>query len=554
MKKINPIILDLLNKRGIETEEDIKEFFSETPQKTYDPFLLLNMEAGVDFVLKGIKEKKNICIYGDYDADGITSIVILKNTLEHIIGRKDSVNYYIPLRIEEGYGLSKEALDKIKDSGTDIVITVDCGASSHEEVKYAKSIGLDILITDHHTVSTEKLDCSMINPRQEECSYPFKDLAGCGVAFKLSQGLLIKSGLDSKFIHDYLDVLAIGTVADIVPLVDENRTFVKYGLKSLARGDRKNLACFLERVGANRGTISTRTIGYIIAPHINAAGRMGDPRVGVELFLEVDESKVEGIIEALISQNNKRKKEQEEILEKCKETISQQCAGEDFLVIYLENAHEGITGIVAGRLKEDYNRPVIIVTDSKGGLKGTSRSVDTIDLHEFLKNNNDIFLKFGGHKGACGFSLEKKDLPILRERIKNKIGVMKKNDKNLFSSYIKADIICDVEDLTLELAEEVELMAPFGTCNENIIFQVSEATTIDKKTVGDEGKHAKFKISKSNKTIDCIMFFPKELEKNMVFSDIKVNVLGHLSVNEYKRWRNPQIEVKGISRVNNYDD
>ncbi len=553
MKKINPIILELLKKRGIETEEDIKEFFSDTPQKTYDPFLLLNMKAGVDFILKGVEENKKICIYGDYDADGITSIVILKKTLEHIIGVNDSVDYYIPLRLEEGYGLSNDALDKIKGSGADIVITVDCGASSHEEVKYAKSIGLEILVTDHHTVSSEELDCLMINPKQEECKYPFKYLAGCGVAFKLSQALLSASRLESKFIHDYLDVLAIGTVADVVPLVDENRTFVKYGLKSLLRGDRDNIFEFLEKAGVKGRSITTSTIGFIIAPHINAAGRMGNPRLGAELFLENDRNKVKKIIERLIEQNNNRKKEQEHVLERCERCISEQCEGENFLIVYVENAHEGITGIVAGKLKEQYNRPVIIATDSKGILKGTSRSIETVDLYEFLKSNEDLFIKFGGHKGACGFSLEKKDLSILRERVANKINIMKEKDENLFSSPIKPDITCEIEDLTLELAKELELMGPFGTGNESVIVEVSETYIIDQKKVGG-GKHAKFKISNEKDVLDCIMFGPKVEEMEAVFGDGKVKVLGDLSINEYKSYRNPQLNVKGINRVNKYDD
>ena len=223
MNKINSIVRELLNKRGVSEEKDILEFLSEKPKKTYDPFLLLNMEAGVDLILSTIKNKDNICIYGDYDADGITSAAVMLEILSHLT---DRLEYYIPSRFDEGYGLNKEAIEKIKNRGCKLIITVDCGSVSFEEVELAKELDLDIIITDHHNLTDKIPDCLLINPKQKNCKYPFKDLAGCGVAFKLAQAIQEKAGLPKVVLSDLLDLVGIGTIGDIVPLVDENRTLV----------------------------------------------------------------------------------------------------------------------------------------------------------------------------------------------------------------------------------------------------------------------------------------------------------------------------------------
>ena len=237
---INPIIKRLLQNRGIVSEEDIREFLSDKPQKTYDPFLLPNMEAGVDLILSAVKENLNICVYGDYDADGITSTVLMMSILEHLTDRS-RLSYYIPSRFEEGYGLNQEAIKAISEAGADMIITVDCGSVSFDEVEYAKELGLKILVTDHHNITDVMADCILINPKHPDSSYPFKELSGCGVAFKVAQALQKKSGMPKSVLTEVLDLVAIGTVGDIMPLLDENRTMTKFGLKVINYGKRKSL-------------------------------------------------------------------------------------------------------------------------------------------------------------------------------------------------------------------------------------------------------------------------------------------------------------------------
>ena len=263
MSEIHPIIRQVLRNRGITEETDILEFLSEKPNRTYDPFLLKNMEAGVDFLLSSIEQNRRICIYGDYDADGVTSISLLMQILSHLT---QNLTYYIPSRFDEGYGLNKDAIDQIKDDGVDLIVTVDCGSVSHEEVEYGKSIGIDFIVTDHHNINERPAECILINPKQADCNYPFKQLAGCGVAFKLAQGIQRKAGLSKTILTEVLDLVAIGTIGDIVPLIDENRTLTKYGIGIINSMKRPGLKRLIQEVGLTTGKIKSENIAYIIVP------------------------------------------------------------------------------------------------------------------------------------------------------------------------------------------------------------------------------------------------------------------------------------------------
>lgn len=332
---LQPRIYELLHKRGIETEADIEEFLSDKPQKTYDPFLLLNMEAGVDLILSSIEEDEKICIYGDYDADGITSTAVLMEVLSNLTS---NLAYYIPSRFEEGYGLNCGALDKIKAAGIDLVITVDCGSVSCAEVEHAKEIGLKILVTDHHTITDKVADCLVINPMQPGCPYPFKHLAGVGVAFKLAQAIAAETGLPKSAVNRTLDLVGVGTIGDIVPLVDENRTLAKYGIRSLNLTQRPGLSKLIEGTSLQRGKIKSENISYVIVPHLNASGRMQDAKIAASLMMEKDSEKVKEGVETLISCNQQRKKIQSETFEQCCNIVEEKYQTAPFLVIDLEDA------------------------------------------------------------------------------------------------------------------------------------------------------------------------------------------------------------------------
>ena len=445
MMKLQPRILELLNKRGIRTEEEIKEFLSDKPQKTYDPFLLLNMEAGVDFILSSIEENERICIYGDYDADGITSTSVLMEVLSKLT---KNLTYYIPSRFEEGYGLNCEALKKIKANGVDLVITVDCGSVSCAEVEYAKEIGLKILVTDHHTITDKQADCLVINPMQPGCPYPFKHLAGVGVAFKLAQALAAETGLPKSVVNRTLDLVGIGTIGDIVPLVDENRTLAKYGIRAINVSQRLGLVKLMEGVSLDKGAVSSENISYIIVPHLNASGRMENAGIAAGLMMGNDQEKVSQGVNKLIACNTERKKIQSDTFEICKSLVEERYKDDYFLVLDLEDAHEGITGIVAGKIKETYNKPAVIVTPTgEDCLKGTGRSIEGVNIYDLLKENDSLFERFGGHAAACGFTMKRQNLSTLRENLNRSMERLLKENPALFNQRRKADMILSAADV-----------------------------------------------------------------------------------------------------------
>ena len=397
------IIKELLHNRGVVTEEEITEFLSDKPQKTYDPSLLADAQAGVDFILSEIARGAKICVFGDYDADGITATTLMLGILGKLTPA-ENLDYYIPSRFEEGYGLNMEAVKQIADKGTDLMITVDCGSVSPAEVEYAKSLGMKVLVTDHHTITDEMADCLVINPKRAGDAYPFKGLSGCGVAFKMAQIIQKRANLPKSVLSEVLDLVVIGTIGDIMPMLDENRTLVKFGLRALNTGHRYGLRKLAEGAGLKLGEITAENIGFVIAPHLNASGRMEDASQAVKLLLAHEgSSEADRIVADLLCKNRERKRIQQETFDLCTEKLTKP---EDFLVLRLENAHEGITGIVAGKLKERYNRPTVLLTPSgceKQYLKGTGRSIEGVNLYDLLKKHEQYFEKFGGHAGACGF-------------------------------------------------------------------------------------------------------------------------------------------------------
>ena len=416
---ISPTILKLLNNRGIADEEEIAEFLSDRPQKTYDPSLLDDIETGVDLILSEIEKGSSICIYGDYDADGITSTSLMLSILGHLMP-KERLDYYIPSRFEEGYGLNMEAVKHIAESGAGMIITVDCGSVSSEEVKYAQELGLKIVVTDHHNITDRMADCLLINPKKPKSAYPFRDLSGCGTAFKVAQVIQKKAGLPKSVLTEVLDLVAIGTIGDIMPLVDENRTMVKFGLKMINTGRRPGLRKLIEGAGLKVGNINSENVGFVIVPHLNASGRIEDASQAVRLLTaEEGDSCISEIVEDLLYKNQERKRLQAEAYKSCTAGLDRSRL-EDFLLIESRDAHEGIAGIACGRIKDAYYRPAAILTPTGSSgemLKGTGRSIEGVNLYELLKRHEELFEKFGGHAGACGFTMKKENLNILRRGI-----------------------------------------------------------------------------------------------------------------------------------------
>ena len=533
--------------RGITSQEDIEEFISPSPKKTYDPFLLPDMEEGADLILREISAGTRIMIYGDYDADGMTATALMLTVLGHLMkGREQDLDYYIPSRFDEGYGLNMDAIKSIHDRGFGLIITVDCGAVSEEEARYAEELGMKILVTDHHNIADRMAGCLLIDPKKPGSEYPFEGLCGCGVAFKLSQALKAKSDLPKSVLAEVLDLVAIGTIGDMMPLIDENRTLVKYGLRALNSGNRPGLRELIRVAGLNMGDITSDEAGFILVPHLNAAGRLGDASLGVRLLTAKEgDPDISRMAEELNSLNDRRKTYQQDTFVKCVDRMDDG----DFKLIECPDAHEGIAGIVAGKIKETYNRPTIICmnTQEEGYLKGTGRSIDGLSLYDMLKKYDDLFLKFGGHAKACGFTIARENLPKLKEGLLHDIEEIREKDPDIFEKKYPWDLEAAVGDCSLSLADELSLLEPFGQDNKRPAFLVKNGILTDVRYMGDEGQHVRFTLKgQRGEYLGCVLFRRAADFRDILRPGRHVSVTGALETQVWQGRKRLQLMAENI--------
>lgn len=550
MRKTEEILRTLLHQKGIDTQEDISEFLSDRPQKTYDPFLLYNMEAGVDLLLSEIKKNTKICIYGDYDADGVTSVCILSSVLSHLTS---NFIHYIPSRVEEGYGLNKNAVRKLADQGVGLIVTVDCGSVSCEEADLARELGMKMIVTDHHSIDGKKADCIVINPKQKEDSYPFDGIAGCGVAFKLCQALQKRTGLPKSVLNEVLDLLAVGTVADVVPLLDENRTFVKYGLARINAGTRPAMKSLKE--GISLKNVASENIAFGIGPHINAAGRMAEAEEAVQLFISRDPQTIHRQVEKLIHYNTDRKQKQEDAYKRGLAILEEEGREADFIVLPMTDIHEGVGGIVAGKIKEEKNRPIVIVTPSgEGFLKGTGRSIDPVDIYAVLKKCDDtygLFERFGGHRSACGFLMAEEKLSLLRQAVQEQMDVLKAEDPHIFDSNVTWDLELDPAEVTVDLAETLDQLEPFGKDNERPKFLLRDVTLQGVRFMGADETHARFTaVSQAGARADCVLFRKAQEWRSLLCSEEQVDLIGSIDVQQWQGRTRVQLMIEEMKAWN----
>lgn len=540
----NRLLIEILKARGIEGDAAIQEYTSPKPQLAYDPFLLTGMKEGVDHLLEAIDAGKRIVIYGDYDADGVTSTAVLMKTLRYLT---DNLTYYIPSRIDEGYGLHKEAIDRIHQDGGEFIVTVDCGSVSYEETRYAHSLGIGTVVTDHHNVAGQIAEGIVINPKAEGDTYPFKGLAGVGVAYKLALALSRVREIPRSVIADVLELVTIGTIADIMPLVDENRTIVKYGLMRINSGCRnKGLRRLIELVGLDCRTLKASNISFGIAPRINAAGRVGDASLGVKLFLSEDDAEIEKYCRELIESNNMRRSLQDAAYEKCLSIADVEAENGDFLLIEADEVHEGILGIVAGKIKDNKKRPTVIVTPNGDDYKGTGRSTAKIDIFEMLNKYRDMFIRFGGHSAACGFTISGENIELLREHLNEDLLDMSLDDDTIFDDVIEWDAEVTADEIDVELARALEVFEPCGKANEAPVFRLSSVSVYDWKFLKNDTKFAKFRVGRGIDGIDCLLFHDALEYQNMIDNCMAVDIYGTIDVNTWRNISKAQIMVKDI--------
>lgn len=524
---LNPDILNILSGRGISEDRAIYDFLHPSLENLGDPFGLKDVEKGVERIQKAIASKETIWIYGDYDVDGITSTALCYLALKELGAE---VRYYIPLR-DEGYGLNCDALSQIASEGGKFVITVDCGITSHKECDHAKALGIDILITDHHDIIDGKLPSAYgtINPKRDDNSYSFKYLAGVGTAFMLLYALYITSGKKEK-IYEYLDIVAIGTVADIVSLRGDNRIFVKYGLERLRISKSDGLRALLRALffeDHETRIYSPYDIGFIIAPVFNAAGRLEDAKNSVELLISKDNTKYSKMIDELISNNQRRKEIQEEILNKVIEKIELNALEQKSVILVAdEEFHHGVIGIVASKILDRYYKPTIILEiDRESGIaKASCRSTEAFNMIEGLTKFSDYLLKFGGHHGAAGFSISVEKLPEFYEKFEEYCSsLLNENDR---LKPIKISEIISAYKIGYDLMDNLKLLEPYGFDNPTPIFSIMDARIKDLRTIGKEHNHISFTLLKNGVELkNCVWWnsgdlFDTLLEKSVSTLDI----------------------------------
>ncbi len=539
--EFHPVILQLLKKRGIVTPEQIHGYIYPKLDNLYDPMLLKDMDKAVVRIKEALSKKQKVTIYGDYDADGITSCAVLMKLLKNLGG---TVNYYIPSRLDEGYGLNKDAIDMIHKQGTKLIITVDNGISSCEEVQYASSLGLDVIITDHHEPQQKmpQAAIAIVDPKREDCSYPFKELAGVGVALKLAYALM---GKDLNFEKELLELAAIGTVADIVPLLDENRIIVKNGLDDLGNTKNLGLKAMMNLLNLNDISIEPGKISYLLAPRLNAAGRIANPEIAVELLLCEDAKRAFELATTLERINQERQTLEAKILDEAKAVIEQEIDLdiENIIVISSANWHPGVIGTVASKLVEIYGRPCIIISEKGDEGRGSGRSISGFNLFNALSKLSHLLIRFGGHEQAAGLSIKVENIGTFRREL-NQLFVQDTVQKD-GSPKLDIDLELNQSDINLKLAEQLELMKPFGYGNPKPVFMCRNLHIQKLRTVGSGDKHLKLNLKSHENNIDAIGFNFGLYKEDLDMATI-MDAAFYLEVNRWKGSIEPQLNIKDL--------
>lgn len=529
--------LKLCLQRGLNTPDKVADFIHPQEDSFHDPYLMHDMDKAIERITAAIENGENIVVYGDYDADGITSTTILVEAIEILGG---NVSFYLPNRFNDGYGPNINVFQELIEAGTELIITCDNGVSGHEPIAFAMENGTDVIVTDHHELPDQLPEAyCIVHPRHPKGQYPFSDLSGAGVALK------VVAALFERVPYEFLDVAAIGTVSDLVSLTNENRWIVQKGLEALKNTERIGLHILFEKAGVAVDTLDEETIGFIIGPRLNALGRLGDASPGVRLLMSFDEEESSAIVDEIQHTNSKR----QEIVSTIFDSAMQKLAALDTLpaVIVLndDSWHEGVLGIVASRLVEETGRPTILLhSDQQTGIsKGSGRSIDAFHLFEALSHCSQTLLKFGGHKMAAGMSIETAKIASLREAL-NEYALpffeeIQKGDSILI------DEVLTLEEANIEFLQEIDLLRPFGTDNPKPVFGFESVPTSEVKQIGADQKHLKLLLQSENVALDVIGFNKGHLAVHLEGQEA-VSAIGELSINTWRNISKPQLQLKDV--------
>ncbi|MGV8059318.1 MAG: single-stranded-DNA-specific exonuclease RecJ [Smithellaceae bacterium] len=545
---IHPIISQILANREFIDMEDVRHYLHPSLNDLYSPFLMKDMKAGISRLLKAIHDHEKIVIYGDYDADGITSVVILFKFIKKITS---DVTYYIPDRLHEGYGLKIPAIDKFKSNNVGLIITVDCGISDYEQIAYARSIGIDTIVLDHHAISGALPPAvANINPKREDCPFPFKELAGVGIAYNFLialRGSLRKEGFwkneNYPNLKEYLDVVALGTIGDIAPLIDENRIFARIGLELITEGKRPGIKALKEISGIDGQIIDSFKASFCLIPRINAAGRIASPLDAVALLLTEDMEEARMLAGKLDTYNRRRQSMEKIILNEILGEISNNPDFEKMnaLVFASDKWHPGVVGIVASRLVELFSRPAFVISLKDGIGKGSGRSISDFNIYKGIEQCASLLLSYGGHNYAAGISIKEDDIAeftlLLDEIIR---------DSGQFSDLVSQTIIdseCQLKDINLSLISQMQMLAPFGSKNPEPVLCARNIKVSSPTIVGNN--HLKMCLTSDGMSCNSIWFAMGRYLKAIAGSNL--DIVFTPQINQWNGASDIQLKMKDVT-------
>ena len=535
---ISKLVASIIAGKGLKTDEEIEVFLHPRRTDFHNPFLMPDMEKAANRIVEAIKNNEKVAIYGDYDVDGITSSTVLHRFLKD---RGLNTNIYIPNRLCEGYGLNAEEIKKIAEEGHTLMITVDCGITGKAEVELAKSLGIDTIVTDHHEPPEELPEAiAVVDCKRKDNKYPFRELAGVGVTFKLTQAISKILNLKEEENLKYLDIVCIGTISDIVPLVDENRTISKLGLMLLNQTKNVGLKVLLESLGYKK--IDSTAVSFGIAPRVNTCGRMGHERVALELFLTDDVKRARELAKELNDFNTKRQEIEKRIFEEALEQIKNgQEEKNPCIILRKENWHHGVIGIVSSKITEMYFKPSILMAIEGEDCKGSGRSIPGFDIHEALEKCNKTIKQFGGHSMAIGITVESANFEAFKSSVLN---YAKEKHIEDIVPVLNIDEKLQLKDITMKDVRDLALLEPFGEANKPPLFQINNVKIETIRTLS-EGKHLKMDIKDDNTKFGTIGFNLGSLANEYKIGD-KIDIAGYLEINSFGGRDSIQINIKDI--------
>lgn len=532
--KLDTLAAQILWQRGIRAEEEIQAYLNPDLQQLHDPFLLHDMEKAVQRILTAIENGQNILIYGDYDADGMTASSVMKSALDELGAE---VQVYLPNRFTDGYGPNLDVYKYfIQNEDIDLIITVDNGVAGHEAIAYAQSQNVDVIVTDHHSMPEVLPEAfAIVHPEHPESNYPFKYLAGVGVAFKVATALL------DYIPSDILDLVAIGTIADMVSLTDENRILVSHGLKVLANTERAGLMELMRLSGTDFEKVNEETIGFQIAPRLNALGRLDDPNPAIELLTGWDEEVAAEIAQMIDEKNSERKVIVENIFNQALTMITD----EPVQILYHKDWHKGVLGIVAGRLLEQFHKPIIMLAEEEGVLRGSARSIENFNIFEALNEHRELFMAFGGHKQAAGMTFALENVEVIKQVM---LDFIQENDIDMSGkSSLEVQGSLQFDEISLETIRSLEKLSPYGMDNPKPHFLLTDYQVEQARSMGKDNSHLKLKLVQNGQALDAVYF--GHGAESLEFEQSDTELVGTLSSNTWNGTTTVQLMVAD-ARVN----